>query len=67
MLIQVIRGGIRVLLLDSSGFSMLGNLSLANRTKANTHIIYLSLCSFFNFVDLIVRLLLIATFIYLKK
>jgi len=34
MLIQVVRGSIRVLLLDPSGFSMPGNLSLANRTRA---------------------------------
>ena len=34
MLIQVIRGGISVLLHDPSGFSMPGYLSLANRTSA---------------------------------
>ena len=34
MLIQVIRGGISVLLHDPSGFSMPGYLSLANRRKA---------------------------------
>ena len=34
MLIQVIRGGISVLLNDPSVFSMPGYLSLANRTRA---------------------------------
>jgi len=34
MLIQVIRCGISVLLLDPSGFSMPGYLSLANRRRA---------------------------------
>jgi len=34
MLIQVIRGGISVLLHDPTGFSMPGYLSLANRRRA---------------------------------
>jgi len=34
MIIHVVRGSIRVLLLDPSGFSMPGILYLANRTKA---------------------------------
>ena len=34
MFIQAIRGGIRVLLYDPSGFSMPGYLYLANRTRA---------------------------------
>jgi len=44
MLIQVIRGGIRVLLHDPSGFSMPGYLSRANRTRA----FYTNSLSFFN-------------------
>ena len=40
MLIQVIRGGISVLLHDPYGFSMPGYLSLANRRERSTLISY---------------------------
>jgi len=45
MLIQFVRGSIRVLLLDPSWFSMPGNLSLANRTKA-FYTLFLSILMF---------------------
>jgi len=56
MLIQVTGGGIRVLLYDSYGLSIPGNLSLAHRTKAFwTYFLCVSLCvslcSFLNFVE----------------
>jgi len=67
MLRQVVRGCIRVILLDHSGFSMPGNLTPAKRLERSARISYAYLCSFLNFVELIMRQSVIATFIYLKN
>jgi len=67
MLRQVVRGCIIVMLLESSGFSMPGYLTHANRSERSAHISYVFLRSFLNFVEVIMRQVLIATFIYLKN
>jgi hypothetical protein len=67
MLWQVVRGCMSVMLLEPFGFSMPGNLSPAKRSERSAHIPYVSLCSFLNFVELIMRQLLMATFVYLKN
>jgi hypothetical protein len=55
------------MLLETSGFSMPGNPTPPNRSELSAHISYVYLCSFLNFVELIMRQVLIATFIYLKN
>jgi hypothetical protein len=52
------------MLLETSGFSMPGNPTPPNRSELSAHISYVYLCSFLNFVEPIMRQVLIATFIY---